>query len=1340
MNTIDKRELARLDELYSYKILDTPVDVNFDRLTRLAAKLCDTPIALVTLIDEGRQWFKSVVGLDFRETDRNVSFCSHTIKSTLPLIVSDARNDTVFADNPLVTGSPWIVFYAGIPLVSPSNIVLGTLAVIDTRARHLSVDQIEILETLGSQVMTQLELHRQGMTLRLHAEAQSRLQGMQLRESQVRFEYVAKATRDTIWDWNLVSDTISWNEGLRVTFGFASDEIESSSLSWTNRIHPEDLERVLDGIHGIINAGLLSWSDEYRFLRKDGSYADVLDRGFVLHDEDNRPVRMIGGMTDISNRLRMERALKDSEERYMLAARASQAALWDWKLPGQELMYSNRFREMLGYDETEFPNVFESFFKRLHANDQQSVSRAISEHLRAKTEVPSRLEFRLLNKAGNYRWFEASAQGVWDTNGEPVRMVGSTVDIHERKLAEIELARTNRALQMLSLCNKAVTRITEERHLLNDICRLAVDVGGYDMVWVSYAQRDSEQTIIPVSWFPDGERSRLLVQLPNEIPEHVTDAEPCALSIVYDKTVVCDDFAATLPEHFREQARQMGYRTAIILPLRDKDGAFGILTLLSDETREVANEEITLLEDFVNDLAFGISNIRATSERNRLQQAVVKAAAGVTASSGAAFFEDLVRNMAEAVDADASFLAQLLPGSLVNARTLVAMVDGTTIENFTYELAGTPCENLLDDNICVIPDKLKERYSGSADFGALVPRSYVGLRLVSSTGRPVGLLFVLFAKPLKHFDFIVSTLQIFAARAASELERQVADARILNQAALLDKAQDAIIVHDLEWTILFWNKGAERMYGWSAEEAIGQRMTDLVSLDYPHSFSLTTELLDKGEWSGEVEQRRKDGTKFVVEGHWSLVKDSDGSPKSVLEINTDITKRKRDEKEILQLAYYDVLTHLPNRSLLLDRLGHALATCSRTEKTGALLFIDLDNFKSLNDTLGHDKGDLLLEQVAQRLLSCVRHSDTVARLGGDEFVILMENLAIGMDESAVQMAAEKILHAFEEVFLLGEDEHRTTPSIGIAKFDKNAQSIEELLRRADLAMYQAKAEGRNTMRFYDPKMQAAINARVNLESDLRIALAKQEFILYYQPQLNVESKIVGVEALIRWNHPLRGIVPPGDFIGVAEESGLINPLGKWVLEAACSQLAEWSKNPNTSHLTIAVNVSVFQFRHTSFVKELLDVVEKIGAPASRLKLELTESLLIDDVETTIVKMDTLKRAGIGFSLDDFGTGYSSLYYLKRLPLDQLKIDQSFVRDILFDPNDAAIAKTVIALGQSLGLTIIAEGVETEEQRTFLAESGCTEFQGFLFSKPVPLQLFEIYLHSKSLGSTITYLS
>ncbi len=746
-------------------------------------------------------------------------------------------------------------------------------------------------------------------------------------------------------------------------------------------------------------------------------------------------------------------------------------------------------------------------------------------------------------------------------------------DISARKHAELALVRSNRALQLLSRCNEALIREIKEHELIDRICHIAVDVGGYRMAWVGYAQDDAARSISVEAHAGAGDLAYLRSMTLSWGGRAADGDCPAGRVVRGAAPVLLEDLE--LLDHglgWVAAALGSGYRAAAYLPLRDQQRCFGLLALYTGELLSDTVQEVQLLGELADNLAFGVGNIRVREEQRRIQ------------------------------------------------------------------------------------------------------------------------------------------------------------AHIRDQASLLDKARDAIVVRGLDQSVQYWNKSAERLYGWAGEEVLGRSVDALLDDDPAAIAAATAIVLHSGEWNGEVTRRGKDGSALTVEARWTLVSADDGRPKAIMSIDTDITERKAAEREIKYLAFYDALTGLPNRRLMLDRLQHAMAVSGRARHSGALLFIDLDNFKTLNDTLGHDQGDLLLQQVAFRLQAAVYESDTVARFGGDEFVVMVENLSQNAAVAAAQTTAigERLLLALNLPFLLKDFEHYSTCSIGATLFGPDGD-VGELLKRADLAMYQAKAAGRNALRFFDPQMQIAVNARVALEADLRQGLQQRDFYLNYQPQLGEGGRITGAEALVRWRHPQRGVVSPAAFIPLAEETGLILSLGHWVLETACAQLVAWAARPETAQLSVAVNVSARQLRHPAFVEEVLEVLARSGADPARLKLELTESLLVDDVEVTIAKMTALKRWGVGFSLDDFGTGYSSLSYLKRLPLEQLKIDQSFVADVLTDPNDAAIVRTIVALGQSLGLSVMAEGVETEAQRDFLLQHGCCAYQGYLLSRPLSAEQFDAFI-------------
>lgn len=560
--------------------------------------------------------------------------------------------------------------------------------------------------------------------------------------------------------------------------------------------------------------------------------------------------------------------------------------------------------------------------------------------------------------------------------------------------------------------------------------------------------------------------------------------------------------------------------------------------------------------------------------------------------------------------------------------------------------------------------------------------------------------------------------------------------------AVINGALDAIVSINEKGDIIEFNPAAERIFGYQRRDVMGRPLAEVMippSLRAAHGIGhqhfVATGHKKIFDQRLELVAMRSDGTEFPVELTLTSLKD-EGIP-IVTGFIRDITTRRNAEEAINKLAFYEPLTGLPNRRLFLDRLNQAFAHSAREENYGAIIFLDLDNFKSLNDTRGHDIGDQLLIQVAERIKNQLREDDTVSRLGGDEFVILLQNLSNSQEAAlfAAREIAEKLLQSICVPYLLNGFDHHGSSSIGVCLFSGYTVSQDELLKRADAAMYQAKAKGRNTLCFYDPDMQLAVESRMQMQSELRSALALNQLSLHYQIQVDHNRTVIGVEGLLRWNKPNEGMISPAEFIPIAEDTGLILSLGAWVIETACKQLKIWEETDFGRHLKLAVNVSAKQFRQTNFVNDVKLALEKTGANPKLLKLELTESIVLDDVGVVALKMLELRALGVRFSMDDFGTGYSSLIYLKKLPLTQIKIDKSFVRDLEIDKSDAEIVKTIVLMGQALGFNVIAEGVETEAQFDLLCQYGCQQFQGYLFSRPIEIEVLNELLRNKKNAST-----
>ncbi|AHL75589.1 histidine kinase [Stutzerimonas stutzeri] len=574
------------------------------------------------------------------------------------------------------------------------------------------------------------------------------------------------------------------------------------------------------------------------------------------------------------------------------------------------------------------------------------------------------------------------------------------------------------------------------------------------------------------------------------------------------------------------------------------------------------------------------------------------------------------------------------------------------------------------------------------------------------------------AQPYK--PAVVCLSRDISERANAEQERRIA--------SIAFESQQGMIIADAENRILRVNQAFSDISGYSAAEAIGQDTRLLASGRHTPDFyqAMWRSIEQTGAWQGEIWNRRKSGEVYPEWLSITTVLDAHGKVTHYVAAFTDITERKEAEERIHHLAFYDPLSGLPNRRLLLDRLKQALAATARSQQYGALMFIDLDNFKNVNDLHGHQAGDQLLCQVAERLGTEVRAIDTIARLGGDEFVVMLEDLDVRAEYAAAQaeQIGEKLLSALSEPYRLESLLLHSSASIGVVLLNADEGDADELMKRADMSLYEAKQAGRNALRFFDPRMQQAVQERLRLEEEIRRGLETGEFVIHFQAQIERHRGIVGAEVLVRWQHPQRGLLAPCHFIGPAERAGLIEMLDFIVLTQACEQLAAWAQQPRRGELTLAVNLSASLLYQTDFAHRLLELLKRTGADPKLLKLEITESLLLDDMEEAVVRMNILKQHGIRFSIDDFGTGYSSMAYLQRLPLDQLKIDQSFVRQLAENTSSQTIVRATCALAAGLNLEVIAEGVETEAQRSLLIANGCERFQGYLFSRPVPLAEFE----------------
>jgi diguanylate cyclase (GGDEF)-like protein/PAS domain S-box-containing protein len=877
----------------------------------------------------------------------------------------------------------------------------------------------------------------------------------------------------------------------------------------------------------------------------------------------------------------------------------------------------------------------------------------------------------------------------FDAQGTVVSALTIWTDVTESKQAEEARAGHARFLESMDRVNRAIQGASDLEQLMGDVLDVALSIFECDRASLAYPCDPAA-----ASWRVPMERNRAefpgLFQLDIEMPMTPEVARTFQGSIAADGAIrfgAGSDFPS--PPEMEQRFGKVYGLAAAIFPKLGKPWEF-MLHECSGPRMWTAEEERLFLE-IGRRLADGLTSLLAHrnlgESETRLRTLVqtipdlvwLKDPQGVFLGCNPQFARLYGASENEIVGrTDYDFVSREVADSF-RAHDREALTAGVSRSNEEWlSFAGTGYRGLLETIRTPMPDQ---------------------------AGKPIGVLGI--------------------ARDITERHRADEQLRI---AATAFEAQEGIVITDADRVILKTNRAFTEITGYTAEDAAGRTPRLLQSGRHDADFyrEMWQRIVSDGSWQGEIWNRRKNGEIFPEWLTITAVGDSRGEITHYVGTLIDITARKAAEKEIEYLAFYDLLTKLPNRRLLLDRLQQALAGSARSRRKAALLFIDLDNFKILNDTSGHDVGDQLLVEVARRLATCVRDGDTVARLGGYEFVVMLEDLSHNAREAAAQakLVGEKILSLLGRPYAVAGREHHSTPSIGATLFSDNEDSVDELLKQADIAMYQAKAAGRNTLRFFDPDMQAALAARALLEAALRLGIHERQFVLHYQPQVDGSGRIIGAEALLRWQHPERGMVSPAQFIPVAEETALILPIGQWVLECACRQLNVWARDRRCGDLHLSINVSARQFRQGDFVDRVRVALNNSGAPAERLKLELTESLVLDNIDDTIDKMHALKALGVGFSMDDFGTGYSSLAYLTRLPLDQLKIDQSFVRNLPDSANDAAVVQTIITLARSLGLAVIAEGVETEAQRQFLEQHGCPTYQGYLASKPVPLSEFE----------------
>ncbi len=870
-------------------------------------------------------------------------------------------------------------------------------------------------------------------------------------------------------------------------------------------------------------------------------------------------------------------------------------------------------------------------------------------------------------------------------------------DLTERKKAEQQIQRLNKLYLALSETNQAIVRMDNENELFQLVCKCAVDHGGMKLAWIG--QTDETQTWVYPASIYTAETSFLKKVELSDHAKHFNGDGPPKTAIVENRPVIINDLIKQpMDNTWNNDAREYGWGSVGSFPIQRNGKPFAVLTVYHDMANAFDDEMIGLLVEMSGDISFALNNYDREAQRLQSEK----------------LLQESEQKLSVILDNVPAYIyLKDMHDRYLFANQEVLNLWGVRLE----EVIGVGDDRFFDAETS---KRIRENDSRVLTYGEIIEQEEIST--IESTGESKT--FWTVKIPLRRPDGTIYGLCGISTD-ITQLKLTEANLRI---AAISFESQVGMIITDDQKRVLRVNQAYTQISGFSEEQVVGQLPKLVSDSHHDEGFyqQIWAEVAHHGGWEGETWNRRENNETYSQHLIITAVKDANDHVTHYVISLTDITESKAAALKIEHLAYFDPLTQLPNRRLLLDRLSHALNVSVRSGLLGALLYLDLDHFKMINDSRGHEVGDLLLKQVAERLLGCVRAEDTVARLGGDEYVILLEGLNKEPVEAAAQteLVTQKIQHVLCKPYVIDQHQFNVTASIGLVLFSGQALSGDEFLKQADIAMYDAKKSGRNMFRFFDPNMQSTINHRVLLEDELRKALLLNQFKLYYQVQVDSTGNVFGAEALIRWEHPDRGMISPIYFIPLAEETGLILPIGNWVLNEACAQLKQWENDEATHHLSISINVSAKQFHQSDFVQQVEAAVARHQIKPMLLKLELTESMLVDNIEHIIVSMHAIRKLGVRFELDDFGTGYSSLQYLKRLPLHQLKIDQSFVRDITTDKSDRAIVKTIVKMAQGLGLEVIAEGVETEEQRQLLRKMGCSYYQGYLFSKPVPIELFE----------------
>lgn len=951
----------------------------------------------------------------------------------------------------------------------------------------------------------------------------------------------------------------------------------------------------------------------------------------------------------------------------------------------------NHMCEILGYSNEEITQLD---WQAITHPDDLAASASELERVRRGESEGYELDKRFIRKDGAIVFVSINLKCLRNADGSLEYIFATVQDITERKHSEARIQRLTRIYAALSECNQAIVRCTHEQELFEQICRIVVQLGGMTTAWIGLIEPKTLR-VRPVAGFGEGTEflQEMQVSADAESPfgrgatgTAIRELKPCWVQDYQNDPM-------TLP--WRERGARSWWKSLAALPLTRDGVAIGAMTLYASEVGAFSTEERELFTEMAQDIDFALATFAKEEERQRIEAALRESESR---------FRDLYEK------APLAYQSLDISGNILEVNAAWLDLLGRTREEVIGRFLG---DFLTDASAKALKNEFPRFQKKGRVNGAL-------FHFVHKDGSQRVLMVNGQVARDKNGNFLRTHCIM-----TDLTERMKAEEQLRLSAQVFEQGGEGIMITDANFSIVMVNRAFVDITGYSEIEIVGKNPRILSSGRHDRSFyrGMWEEINTHGFWRGEIWNRRKEGDVFPELLSISRVLDTRGKISHYIGIFSDISEHKASQEHIQRLAHFDSLTGLPNRSLLADRVGQALSRVERNGEQLALIFLDLDRFKNVNDSLGHRIGDELLIQVAERLKTTIRDEDTVSRLGGDEFILVLPDT----NADGASHVAEKIQKTLSRPYHIEQHELTITPSMGIALYPTDGTSYESLSMCADAAMYRAKQGGRNTFCFFTKEMQERSDRALQLENTLRRALEFNQLQLLYQPQISLtDNRIIGAEALLRWSHPELGLIPPGDFIPVAEDSGLILPIGEWVLRTAIYQMKTWIEE-GMAPMVMAVNLSAVQFRQSKLPELISNILEEFGLPPHCLELELTEGVAMDNPLAAISVMNDLHERGVRMSIDDFGTGYSSLSYLKRFKVYKLKIDQTFVRDISSDPEDAAIVEAIIGLSKSLGMQTIAEGVETAEQLAFLRKKGCDEVQGYYFGKPMPAGEFETFV-------------